>query len=410
MTHALRMFLAGLVVAMFGVTGARAQDAGETAQPGAEAQEASHETPVPLTIPAGPSWSSDEIAKVGDMLKGTWKTTAPVAERDGSAGAEIVMSVVPVRTVDIPDAMYVEVARTDSIRAPYRRALFQLAADGGGVVLRSLSASTPEGNEALNQLTGFWTCPDVLPLLTSTNLKLADFDTTMELGVSPFKQGPGYTARTAHAFPASGMAAVEMTSELSLQPDVLTTADRGLDKDGQVVWGPKPGEKYTFTRYNSPLPVVDRREGGLILLWYNKSEQAPLLSDEYRYYAHYASWLAGGAALESSRARSGFKPGGPFGFKQIKNVALPTIKAWKEAFRGVGNLSSVRMLVPPELGYRDKGVVRKGVQIVPPNAVLVFEVEILGIEPAKVPEALALPEGVKVRPKGAGGKVNGQPR
>ncbi len=400
MTHALRMFLAMLAATTVGAACALAQDNGEPEQP-----EEADATPdvQPLVIPEGPSWSSTEIAKVGDMLKGTWKSTDVIAGRAGSPGSEIVMSIVPVRTVDIADAMYVETARTDSIHAPYRRALFQLADDAGRIVLRSLEPSTPVGREALSQLTGFWAAPDVLPLLTAANIRASDFKPTIELDVTPFKQGVGYRAATPRPFPATGVGAAEMTSEISLQPDILTTADRGLDAQGNVVWGPEPGQNYTFTRYNSPVPAVDRRDNGLLLLWYTKSEEAPLLDDPFRYYAQYSAWIAGGPALDSSRTRVPVKPGGPFGFKLIKHVTLPTIKAWKQTFRGVGNRSAVRMLAPPELAYGAKGVKRKGEQVVPPNAPLVFEVEIVGVEPARKPEPQPLPEGVRIRPgtKGA---------
>ena len=405
MTLTKRIILANVGMAAICAASTMAQEA-VTPQPVPAAQ-----PPVvsaPLHFPAGPKWSSPEIAKVGDMLKGTWKSTAAVPGRDGASEAEIVMTVAPIVAQDIPDAMYVESARSDSMQAPYRRSLFQLYSYKGHVRLRTLEPITPEGRDTLNQLTGFWAYPEALPLLTSHAVKSADYIATLDVELEPFKQGGGFSGKTPYPYPNGANGAVEMTSELTLMPDALTSADRGYDASGKVVWGAAEKDKYTFTRYNPPLPSVDKREDGLVLLWYKKVVEGETLNESMRYYAQYTGWLAGGGQLDTSRGRD--KAGGPFGFVQIPQVALGTIRAWKEALKGVGLGSTVRMLVPPELGYGAKPITRGGKTVAPPDSPLVFEIEVVGIEPAKKPEPTALPDGIKIVPNKGGGQGGRSPK
>ena len=86
---------------------------------------------------------------------------------------------------------------------------------------------------------------------------------------------------------------------------------------------------------------------------------------------HYTGWLFNdgvkGAKFDSSKDR-----GQPFSFPL---GAGHVIKGWDEGFAGM-KIGGTRILtIPPERGYGARGAGG----VIPPNATLLFEVELLGV-------------------------------
>lgn len=84
---------------------------------------------------------------------------------------------------------------------------------------------------------------------------------------------------------------------------------------------------------------------------------------------HYTGWLQDGKKFDSSVDR-----GEPFVFPL---GAHKVIKGWDEGVVGMKVGGKRKLIIPPDLGYGDRNV---GNGLIPPNSVLVFEVELLKVE------------------------------
>ena len=82
---------------------------------------------------------------------------------------------------------------------------------------------------------------------------------------------------------------------------------------------------------------------------------------------HYTGWLTNGTKFDSSKDR-----GDPFIFPLGKGQV---IKGWDEGVQGMKVGGKRKLTIPSALGYGARGAGG----VIPPNATLVFEVELLAV-------------------------------
>jgi FKBP-type peptidyl-prolyl cis-trans isomerase len=127
----------------------------------------------------------------------------------------------------------------------------------------------------------------------------------------------------------------------------------------------------TTPRPGGPPPVPD------VLQWHSTASglkyvditvgQGATPHDGQTAVMHFTGWLADGTQFDSSRDRHT-----PFGF-QLGSGQV--VRGWDEGIRGMRVGGIRRLVVPPDLAYGAAGVPG----IVPPNATLTFDVELLRI-------------------------------
>jgi FKBP-type peptidyl-prolyl cis-trans isomerase len=88
-----------------------------------------------------------------------------------------------------------------------------------------------------------------------------------------------------------------------------------------------------------------------------------------RAMVHYTGWLTDGTTFDSSVER-----GQPFSFTLGQGQV---IRGWDEGVKGMRVGGKRKLTIPPDMGYGSRGAAG----VIPPNATLIFDVELLDVKP-----------------------------
>jgi len=114
-----------------------------------------------------------------------------------------------------------------------------------------------------------------------------------------------------------------------------------------------------------PMPTT-QTASGLGIEEITVGEGAPATAGK-RVTVHYTGWLTDGTKFDSSKDRSD-----PFVFGLGQGQV---IRGWDEGVQGMKVGGKRKLTIPPALGYGARGAGGA----IPPNAILIFEVELLGL-------------------------------
>lgn len=153
---------------------------------------------------------------------------------------------------------------------------------------------------------------------------------------------------------------------LAICATALAGCSKPGDDAGSRVGAPLPSPHEQERELAARYPDATATGSGLkyVVVEPGRGDAKPAKGQTVR--AHYTLTLLNGAQIDSSSDR-----GQPFSFRVGQGEV---IAAWDEAFLDMGKGEKRTLIVPPSLGYGTAGA---GGGVIPPNAFLLFDVELV---------------------------------
>jgi len=339
-------------------------------------------TDKPLTLAAATKHADADIERILGLLSGSFRSEG----KSGDGGqAALRYNGARIRVDGLDNAVYFEVTREDSPLSPFRQGVFTLFRSGENLRLRVLDFRQGEG--FLSAVAGLWAAAEVFP-----PTQLSQLVPNMDLMVK--MSGAVATAKTAHPFPTVAGGAVDMTSSMELAEGKLSLHDVGMDAQGRAVWGGGTTGRTEFSRQPTPwFTRIEMGEGLVVIGVMPMGDDALRHQEGGELAVQYTGWLTDGTRFDTTRqeGRDAFKlklPGG-------------VIKGWNDGMKEIGVGERRKLVIPPTLGYGDRGA---GRGVIPPNSTLIFDVECVFVDNAAAMPAAPVAPVAPAMPAAGGGR------
>lgn len=310
-----------------------------------------------------PLMGDDEIDGLLQLCAGSYATDLKAATE---AAPALTYNCARVIVDGLTNALYFEVCRADDQANPFRQGVMTYLRVQGKLRLRIMDIANPGLKDAL---VGLWAAPELFPAFSIDKLV-----TNVELEMTRAEDGSGYAGRTSHPFPIFRAGAVEMTSQMKITADGLSIADRGTDAAGTPVWGPADDAGLVFRHVESPVKVT-RLVGGLATIDLVAGQSGGYALEKGGEIAlHFSQWTTEGVKVDSSRQ-------GARGPVRVR-YPIAALAGLDQGLSGITKGARRRIIIPPALGYGDQ---TRGA--IPPNSVLIFDVEALWLQAPEIPPA-----------------------
>lgn len=136
----------------------------------------------------------------------------------------------------------------------------------------------------------------------------------------------------------------------------------------------EPGEKKDNAEKPAPELALDaafKKLPGGLKLYVESLGKGELIEDGSQISVHYEGWLAS----DFTKFDSSLDKGRPFEYTHGEGMV---IKGWETALEGVRAGTKLQLKIPARLAYGPTGMSGAGI---PPNADLIFKLEVLSVKP-----------------------------
>ena len=171
----------------------------------------------------------------------------------------------------------------------------------------------------------------------------------------------GYNEAMAKDFKETGLSDAQMVLNKAFQMAQMEKAAKSLE------------EANAFLEKNKAKEGVLVTESGLQYEVLSKGNDDIHPNEDDEVEVNYSGKLVDGTVFDDS-----YKTG-----SSVKIQLSRVIPGWKEGLQLMSVGAKYRLYVPPALAYGEQGIVQGSAVIIPGNAVLIFDIELVGISPKK---------------------------